>query len=204
MSRQCTHLLTPGQQCQAPAVTGSSFCRHHDPRKRIEAAQQGESEPFVLPELEDSRSLLRAVNEVLHAMSERRIKRSEGGTLLFGLQLASKFMHEIETQGLSPLPPAGFEPGGELDPDESGPEADEAESASAESEEPVDSAAEQFYMPTPEETLELFHTLQTGNVEDVLDQWEAKRDAWAQGIRPAAPTNPTGTSPARRLEATSS
>lgn len=93
MRNECTHLLASGEKCQAPAVTGSSFCRHHHPRKSAEGHT-----PFSLPEFSDHSSLLVAIYEVLQATSERRINRSDAGTLLFGLQLASKVMSDIHKE----------------------------------------------------------------------------------------------------------
>jgi len=91
MRTECTHLLASSEKCQAPAVSGSSLCRHHHPRNGAESHT-----PFSLPPFSDRSSLLFAISEVLHATSERRIKRSDAGTLLFGLQLASKVMSDID------------------------------------------------------------------------------------------------------------
>ena len=98
MSHECTHVLPSGQKCKAPAVIGSTLCRHHRPRKR-----PAETSPFVLPEFNDSRSLLHAVSEVLQAVGSRRMKRSEAGTLLFGLQLASRFIGDGGGPHIAPL-----------------------------------------------------------------------------------------------------
>ena len=90
MRTECSHLLASGEKCQAAAVSGSSLCRHHHPRQRAENQM-----PFSLPPFSDRSSLLVAISEVLHATSERRITRSDAGTLLFGLQLASNVMSDI-------------------------------------------------------------------------------------------------------------
>lgn len=97
MSTECTHTLSSGHKCHAPALDGGSLCRHHDPRKRAEAAHQRQSE-FIFPEFHDSRSLLQAINSVLRAMSLRQIKRREAATFIFGIQLASRIVRDIKEQ----------------------------------------------------------------------------------------------------------
>jgi len=93
MRIECSHLLASGEKCQAPAVTGSSLCRHHHPRKHAKT-----TDPFSLPPFSDHSSLLVAISEVLQAITERRITRSEAGTLLFGLQMASRVMSGIDRE----------------------------------------------------------------------------------------------------------
>jgi hypothetical protein len=98
MSTECTHTLSSGQKCQAPARTGSSFCHHHNPRTHLDPhpRETRESEPLILPPLLDKCAILVAVSEVIHAASERRIKCSEARTLLMALKFASRLMTEID------------------------------------------------------------------------------------------------------------
>jgi hypothetical protein len=91
MRTECAHLHISGQKCHAPAVNGSSLCRHHRPRNCAE-----HHAPLSLPPISDRSSLLVAIFEVLQAISERRISRADAGTLLFGLQMASRVMSEID------------------------------------------------------------------------------------------------------------
>jgi len=58
---------------------------HHHPRKGAD-----NHTPFSLPPFIDLSSLLVAISEVPQGMAERRITRSDAGTLLFGLQLAPR------------------------------------------------------------------------------------------------------------------
>jgi hypothetical protein len=90
MHTECSCLLASGEKCHAPAVAGSSLCRHHRPRKHAE-----QHTPLKLPHLNDRSSILFAISEVLHAVSEHRITRKDAGTLLFGLQMASTVVTEI-------------------------------------------------------------------------------------------------------------
>ena len=54
-----------------------------------------------LPLLNSKNNLLVAVGEVLRAMAERRIKRSEADTFLCGLKFASRLMTEIDREAES-------------------------------------------------------------------------------------------------------
>ena len=116
MSRQCLQSLNNGQQCNAPAVNGTLFCRHHDPQREIELEKEDErkrkerqSRPFALPHFHDKVGVFAAVPAVLNGLSDRVIKRSEAQTYLFGLKFADRLMAEIEqtATGPSALPSEG-------------------------------------------------------------------------------------------------
>ena len=100
MSTECTHTLDSGNKCHAPARTGSTFCHHHTPRIPLDPHPREirESEPVVLPPLNDKSAVLVAVTEIVHAASERRIKFSEARTLLMGLKLAARLMTELDAE----------------------------------------------------------------------------------------------------------
>ena len=55
-----------------------------------------QTEPFELPNLCDKSAVLFAVNEVIKALAQRRIRCSEAEVLIKGLKLASRLMTEIE------------------------------------------------------------------------------------------------------------
>ena len=102
----CSQPLTNGQPCSAPAVRGSSFCRHHDQRRpRMEAEEESrENEPLMLPPLVDKPSMLAALNQVVQALAAGRIKRSVATTLLSGIKLANRLLTEIAEAGEAASP----------------------------------------------------------------------------------------------------
>lgn len=90
MPIECAHLLESGQKCKAPAVIGGSLCRHHQPGKPANEL------PFEMPAIEDKSGLLFVVLELVEALFEHRINRSDARTLFAGLQLAFKLMSDID------------------------------------------------------------------------------------------------------------
>jgi len=97
MLRRCLQTLENGQRCNAFATDTSKYCRHHDPQLPAKPAKEtsAEMEPLHLPLIIDRSSALTAVNIVLQAMGERRIKRSVAGTFLSGIKLASRVLTEM-------------------------------------------------------------------------------------------------------------
>jgi len=178
MPTPCTHILPSGQKCNAPALNGGSLCRHHRPRKRSDRSLPIESAPFVLPVFEDSRGLLRAVTDVLNAMSERRIKRSEGGTFLFGLQIASRLISDLA----SGCPPTGacFDSPSDLR------RPAEEEFSREPRQESFAGDPQNFHEPTIEEAEQFLAAMQSSTVEQALDEWEAKQTARARERAQAA------------------
>ena len=129
---QCLQSLMNGERCQAPAVNGTLFCRHHDPQKEIEyerKLKQRQTEPFQLPDFDDKRGLFIAIKSVLHAFSDRKIKRSEAETYLYGLKMADKVMTALDEAAHSPLAEL-------FDAITQSPEADDAEYIDDDSEAP--------------------------------------------------------------------
>ena len=104
MTRRCLQTLENGQRCNAPAIDTSKYCRHHDPQLPPKSAKEPEMEPIHLPLIIDRPSALKAINIVLQAMGETRIKRSVAGTLLSGIKLATRLITEMAEAGetLSP------------------------------------------------------------------------------------------------------
>jgi len=110
---QCLQALNNGQRCQAPAVNGTLFCRHHDPQPEIEEERRLElrrTQPFSLPEFHDKAGIFVAISAVLHGVSDRKIKRSEAETYLLGLKFASRILTEMQQAGTSPFPALPEEP----------------------------------------------------------------------------------------------
>ena len=111
MTPQCSQSLTNGQRCNAPAVNGSKFCRHHDPQRPLKPAKEEsrDSETLNLPPLLDKPSILIALNQVVHALAEGRVKRSVADTLLSSIKFANRLLNEIAEAGLSVFPDAGYD-----------------------------------------------------------------------------------------------
>ena len=100
--KECAQSLINGEKCAAPAVTGTLFCRHHDPQREIDEERRGklrEQGKFSLPDFHDKAGLLAAIRAVLDAMAERIIKRSEAQTFLCGLKFAAQIMKELDQEG---------------------------------------------------------------------------------------------------------
>lgn len=99
----CTHALASGQHCNAPALNGSAFCRHHGPRRPPRETQEKahQTAHLVLPLLHDKPSILAALNELIQALAHDRIKLSEATTLLSGIKLAARLIREIEAAALA-------------------------------------------------------------------------------------------------------
>src|SRR3954467_10426091 len=67
-------------------------------------AKSTEAEPLYLPPLVDKQSMLVALNLVVRALGERRIKCSVAGTLLSAIKFADRLVTEIQDAGLSVYP----------------------------------------------------------------------------------------------------
>ncbi|MBS1805653.1 MAG: hypothetical protein JST28_20115 [Acidobacteria bacterium] len=105
MAPRCYQSLDNGQRCNSPAIHGSRFCRHHDQQRTSKPAKENaaEMEPLALPPLIDKPSILAAINVVVHALAEGRIKRSVAETLMSAIRLANRLITEIAEAGLSHL-----------------------------------------------------------------------------------------------------
>jgi hypothetical protein len=104
MFAECCHVQTSGQKCKSAAVQHSIFCYfHRNVRERAELPPPRQGTPFLLPFIEDSRGVLVAVNEVLRAMRQNRIKRNEASTYLSGIQLAAKVIARTEDRVWEPV-----------------------------------------------------------------------------------------------------
>jgi hypothetical protein len=101
---ECRQIQSSGQKCKSPAVRNTSFCFFHgNVRKLADAPPPPQDTPFVLPFIEDSRGILLAVNQTFQAMGQGRIKRSEAGTYLYGIQIAAKVIARIEQTVWEPV-----------------------------------------------------------------------------------------------------
>ncbi|HTM17948.1 MAG TPA: hypothetical protein VL135_13625 [Terracidiphilus sp.] len=173
----CSHTLANGQPCNAPALNNCSTCRHHDPNRPHTEAQPRarEYQPLHLPPLVNKNGVLAAIAEVIHAISERRIKRSEGGTMLFGLQLASRLMTELDQMPLSEEEYADASanlPASELMNSPENLEKLEERRAT------LAAAGNHWYVPSQEEMKGFMANFECANAEKLAKIIAAKRDAW--------------------------
>jgi hypothetical protein len=89
--RLCQHIKTNGVQCQSPALRDTNFCYFHGAMNR----QRRQSDPFLLPALEDANAIQIAVQEVIEALLEKRIDNKRAGLLLYALQIASANLKRV-------------------------------------------------------------------------------------------------------------
>ena len=118
MTPRCPQTLDNGQRCSALAINGSKFCRHHDPERPPKPAKEEsrDSQPLILPPLFDKPSILAALNEVVQALADGRIKHSVADTLLYAIKLAARLVTELDEAGLSIHPEDEQPAGRHIDP----------------------------------------------------------------------------------------
>jgi hypothetical protein len=173
----CSATLASGEPCNAPAINNRNSCRHHDPNRPHKQAQSRsrESQPLELPPLVNKNGVLSAIVEVIHAISERRVKRSEGGTLLFGLQMASSIMTELD-QMAPPYPDEEYD---------SNPAHPVVEANSPELIEKLEQrrkrlqeAGNNSYVPTAKEMTGFMSNFECANAKKLVESIAARRNAW--------------------------
>jgi hypothetical protein len=105
--KNCNHVLTNGEVCNAIPMRDSNFCYwHHKARARRRRheriggpiAIEGNS-GLELPFLEDANAVQITIQEIMQAILDRRIDNKRAGLLLYSLQLASS-----NIRNLDPLP----------------------------------------------------------------------------------------------------
>src|SRR5205085_410060 len=89
--RLCQHVKTNGVQCKSPALRGHDWCYFHGAINR----PRRQSDPFVLPALEDANAIQLAVQEVIEALLGKRIDNKRAGLLLYALQIASANLKRV-------------------------------------------------------------------------------------------------------------
>ena len=113
MHPKCYQTLNNGQRCPAPAMEGSIYCRQHHQQLQPKPAREksADSEPLDMPSLPpliDRPSILAAVNIVVQAMTEGRIKRSVAETLLSAIKFAKRIITEMNEHGETVRPMASY------------------------------------------------------------------------------------------------
>jgi len=91
---------------QRTRISGTPFCRHHYPQLPLKDPKPSPpvADNFTLPPIRDKACILAAIIEVLNAMADRRIKRSEAETFIHGLKFAARLMTEIDEECIPSFP----------------------------------------------------------------------------------------------------
>jgi hypothetical protein len=105
--KNCSHVLSNGQICNAVPMRDSNYCYwHHKARARRRRSERiggpinmEANTGLDLPLLEDANAIQIAIQEIMHAILDRRIDAKRAGLLLYSLQLASSNIHNLQ-----PLP----------------------------------------------------------------------------------------------------
>jgi hypothetical protein len=105
--KQCNHILTNGQVCNAIPMRDSNFCYwHHKARARRRRYERiggpismEANSGLELPLMEDANAIQVAIQEIMQAILDRRLDNKRAGLLLYSLQLASS-----NIRNLTPLP----------------------------------------------------------------------------------------------------
>ena len=103
--KNCAHVLTNGELCNAIPMRNSTFCYwHHKARarhrrhERIGGPISMEANCGVeLPFLEDANAVQITIQEIMQAILDRRIDSKRAGLLLYSLQLASSNIRHLTT-----------------------------------------------------------------------------------------------------------
>jgi len=99
-SKHCRHRKEDGFYCQAPALHGRDYCRHHlrSLGRRLRMARAlAQREPYrlILPLLDNKHAVQVAIMQVLDAMSAGLLSDKRGRLMLFGLQLAATNLRSL-------------------------------------------------------------------------------------------------------------
>ncbi len=91
MSRpqKCQHIKPGGGRCGSPALRGKRFCYFHHVARRQHPHRVARAP--LLPDwaiVEDPRSALAAINQVLQGLADGSLDTHTAGIILFGLQTA--------------------------------------------------------------------------------------------------------------------
>ncbi len=93
--------MVSGDVCGSPALTDSNLCYWHHKararrRHRDKIAGPVSNPGIVLPTLEDAASIQIGIQEIAHAILDRRLDDKRAGLLLYAMQLASNNVHHLD------------------------------------------------------------------------------------------------------------
>ncbi len=124
MYKVCRHIQPDGSRCQAAALRDMPYCYHHNRIHRALLRQRSAPKnKLELPVLEDRRSIMEALSQIIGALAAGRLDGANAGRLIYGLQVAAQYgpafctsrpsYHPVESVTLTSdgdeLAPAKFE-----------------------------------------------------------------------------------------------
>ena len=90
MFHECRHIKTDGHGCHGAALRGKPYCSFHMNLRRMHSPRLSESQNLELPPIEDTASVLLAVNQVLHSLNAPTANYRRAGLMLYALQIAAQ------------------------------------------------------------------------------------------------------------------
>ena len=93
---ECRHILTTGRKCKGPALKGRPFCHHHARQRNLSGRNQRSINSVELPPLEDHSSVVLAIDQIIFALTHRRITDELAARLLYAIQLAQNSLNRIK------------------------------------------------------------------------------------------------------------
>ena len=97
---RCRHIKTSGVQCGSPALREKEFCYYHQNYRPGGMNPGGDEKqaPLALPVLEDAYSIQFAIGQVMQRLLDKSIDAKTAGLLLYGLQIASSNLKQMEAE----------------------------------------------------------------------------------------------------------
>jgi len=96
MFHECRHIKTNGLRCHGAALRGKPYCYFHMNLRRMNSPKHSESQPLQLPLIEDTASVLLAVNQVTHYLNSPHADCRRAGLMLYSLQIAAQLTNRKE------------------------------------------------------------------------------------------------------------
>jgi hypothetical protein len=102
----CEHVFSNGKCCELPALRGSEYCYWHHSSARRARLRENIAGPISadantgidIPLLEDANAIQVSIQEVIHALLDRRIDSKRAALILYALQLALTNQKELHTE----------------------------------------------------------------------------------------------------------
>ena len=97
MLKGCRHIMPNGLLCKSPALRDRSYCYFHQnlhATLRDSREKKREDDTIQFASIEDAAGIQIALTQVVDAMNASRINRWHGGTLIYGLHLASSLARQ--------------------------------------------------------------------------------------------------------------
>lgn len=97
MLKGCRHIMPNGLLCKSPALRDRSYCYFHQNLHvtlRASREKKKEDSTIQFASIEDAAGIQIALTQVVDALAASRIDRRQGGTLIYGLHLASSLARQ--------------------------------------------------------------------------------------------------------------